>query len=83
MMDLEKGSTKYSNTITRWLLSKENRKLQIQNKQTKIFFTEYVTLPDVDHKILYQSKKKLHKFMKEKYNKGYLLLRKYKDTAFG
>lgn len=54
MMDLEKGSTKYSNTITRWLLSKENRKLQIQNKQTKIFFTEYVTLPDVDHKILYQ-----------------------------
>lgn len=58
MMDLEKGLTKYSNTITRWLLSRENRKLQIQNKQTKIFFTEYVTLPDVDHKILYTSQKR-------------------------
>lgn len=44
------------------------------------YFTQY--LPDADAKILHQLKKKLHKLMKEKSDKGYLLLSKYKDTAF-
>jgi len=39
-------------------------------------------LPDVDAKILHQLQK-MHKFMKEKSDKGYLLLSKYKVTVFG
>lgn len=65
MKDLERSLPKYSSTITRWLLPKENCRRFETNKNFPHRVCDY--LPHVDAKDLHQLKKKqLRESMKEK-----------------